>query len=37
MKYMVQFEISAEVGSEVEAHPDKLQEWVGKWRKSHEA
>lgn len=29
---MVQIEISPEVGAEAEAHPERLQEWVGKWQ-----
>ena len=32
MKYIVEVKISPEVGIEVEAQPEKLQEWVGKWQ-----
>ncbi len=32
MKYIVQVEIDPETGPEVEAHPEKLQEWIGKWQ-----
>ena len=32
MKYIVQLEISGEVGIEVEAQPHKIQELVGKWQ-----
>ena len=32
MKYIVQTEISPEVGIEIEAHPEILQEWIGKWQ-----
>jgi hypothetical protein len=32
MKYIVQVEIDPETGTEIEAHPDKIQEWVGKWQ-----
>ena len=32
MKYIVQVEIDPETGIEVEAHPEKIQEWMGKWQ-----
>ena len=32
MKYIVQVEIGPETGLEVEAQPEKLQEWIGKWQ-----
>ncbi len=32
MKYIVQVEIDPETGLEVEAHPEKIQEWMGKWQ-----
>ena len=32
MKYIVQVEIDPETGPEVEAQPEKLQEWIGKWQ-----
>ena len=32
MKYIVQAEISPEVGAEIEANPGKLQEWIGMWQ-----
>ncbi len=32
MKYVVQVEIDPETGPEVEAQPEKLQEWIGKWQ-----
>ena len=32
MKYIVQAEISPEVGDEMEAHPERIQEWMQKWQ-----
>lgn len=32
MKYIIQAEIDAETGVDVEAQPEKLQELVGKWQ-----
>jgi hypothetical protein len=32
MKYMVHVEIDPETGAEMEANPEKIQEWVGKWQ-----
>ena len=32
MKYIVQVEVDPETGVEIEAHPEKMQEWVGKWQ-----
>ncbi len=32
MKYIVQVEIDPETGLEVEANPEKIQEWMGKWQ-----
>ncbi len=32
MKYIVQVEIDPETGIEVETHPEKIQEWMGKWQ-----
>ncbi len=32
MKYVVQVEIDPEIGVEVEAQPEKLQELIGKWQ-----
>jgi len=32
MKYIVHVEIDPETGLEVEAKPEKLQEWIGKWQ-----
>ena len=32
MKYVVQAEISPEAGAEMEAHPERIQEWIGKWQ-----
>jgi hypothetical protein len=32
VKYIVQVEIDPETGVEVEAQPEKIQEWVGKWQ-----
>ncbi len=32
MKYIVQVEIDPETGIEVEANPEKIQEWLGKWQ-----
>ncbi len=32
MKYIVQAEIDPETGIEVEAHPEKIQEWIGEWQ-----
>jgi hypothetical protein len=32
VKYIVQVEIDPETGAEIEANPEKIQEWVGKWQ-----
>ncbi len=32
MKYIVQAEISPEVGGEMEAQPERIQEWMQKWQ-----
>ena len=32
MKYIIQAEIDAETGVEVEANPEKIQELIGKWQ-----
>jgi len=32
MKYIVQSEVDPETGVELEAHPEKMQEYVGKWQ-----
>ena len=32
MKYIVQVEIDPQTGIDVEAEPEQLQEWVGKWQ-----
>ncbi len=32
MKYVVQVEISPEVGLEAEGRPQDLQQWIGKWQ-----
>ena len=32
MKYIIQAEIDAETGDEVEANPEKIQELIGKWQ-----
>jgi hypothetical protein len=32
VKYIVQVEIDPETGIEVEANPEKIQEWLGKWQ-----
>ncbi len=32
MKYIVQVEIDGDTGLEVEAQPEALQEWIGKWQ-----
>jgi len=32
VKYIIQAEISPEVGVEMEAHPERIQEWMQKWQ-----
>ena len=32
MKYIIQAEVDPETGVEVEANPEKIQEWIGKWQ-----
>ena len=32
MKYLITVNISTEIGPELEAQPEKLQEWIGKWQ-----
>ena len=32
MKYIIQAEVDAETGVEVEANPEKIQELIGKWQ-----
>jgi hypothetical protein len=32
MQYIVHGEIDPEAGLEVEANPEKIQEWMGKWQ-----
>ena len=32
MKYIVHVEIDPETGLEMEEHPEKIQEWMGKWQ-----
>jgi hypothetical protein len=32
MKYVVQVEIDAVTGLDVEAEPDRIQEWIRKWQ-----
>ena len=32
MKYIVQVEVDPETGVEMEAQPEKMQEWGGKWQ-----
>ena len=32
MKYIIQADVGGEIGAELEAHPDKLHEVVGKWQ-----
>ena len=32
MKYIVQMEVDPEAGAELEAHPEKLQEFMGLWQ-----
>ncbi len=32
MKYIVHIELDPETGLEVEAHPEKIQKWIGEWQ-----
>ena len=32
MKYIVQVEIDPDTGTDMEADPEQLREWVGKWQ-----
>lgn len=32
MKYIVQLEISPEVGGDMEEHPERIQQWMQKWQ-----